>query len=368
MRNRDLTIVLLVLLVMLVLSLFLYDWRARGECTENYTSPGQNPLTTDPLPNKLDYTLMGFVRDIQMLVEENRARARMDRTISRALIANMRVPFNRFVEGKDDSVRQVVSGESLTFLKQLPISLIIDSIESAPGPGLGSVGQVSNVKQGSRSSASSTFYHITGHLIAADRGSSTPLRMADNRVIAIDLYLAVLMNYILYASVNGYRNESPILGMARGREHAMYYPANMFNSNILDEDEFGGFALLTPDRAAIRRFCRERRDQLYEYSTCDFGDHTDNEIDEVNCVARGGTIRRSRIPSIGAIWDNNLEPVTRVSNDQVEMDTLYKGEYDICANLSEEELADEIEFDNYSDTEFNQVFNEQRAYNRVVSF
>lgn len=306
---------------------------------------------------------MGFVRDIQMLVEENRARARMDKTISRALIANMRVPFNRFVEGKDDSVRQMVNGESLTFLKQLPISLIIDSIESTPGPGLGSVGRVTS----STSSASSMFYHITGHLIAADRGSSTPLRMADNRVIAIDLYLAVLMNYILYASVNGYRNESPILAMARGREHAMYYPANMFNSNILNEDEFGGFALLTPDRAAIRRFCRERRDQLYEYSTCDFGDHTDNEIDEVNCVARGGTIRRSRIPSIGAIWDNNLEPVTRVSNDQVEMDTLYKGEYDICANLSEEELADEFN-DGYSDTEFNQVFNEQRAYNRVVSF
>lgn len=367
MRNRDLTIVLLVLLVLIVLSLLLC---ARRECTENYTSPGQNPLTTDPLPNKLDYTLMGFVRDIQMLVEENRARARMDRTISHALIANMRVPFNRFVEGKDDSVRQVVSGESLTFLKQLPISLIIDRIESATGPGLGSVGRIGNVKQGkqgSRNSTSSTFYHITGHLIAADRGSSTPLRMADNRVIAIDLYLAVLMNYILYASVNGYRNESPVLAMAReGREHAMYYPANMFNSNILNEDEFGGFALLTPDRAAIRRFCRERRDQLYEYSTCDFGDHTDNEIDEVNCVARGGTIRRSHIPSIGAIWDNNLEPVTRVSNDQVEMNTLYTGEYDICANLSEEELDDG--FDDYADTEFNQVFNEQRAYNRVVSF
>lgn len=361
MRNRDLTIVLLVLLVLIVLSLLLC---ARRECTENYTSPGQNPLTTDPLPNKLDYTLMGFVRDIQMLVEENRARARMDRTISRALIANMRVPFNRFVDGDDNSVRQGLteSTRSLTFLKQLPISLIIDRIESATGPGLGLVGRTA-----SRTSPNFMFYHIKGHLIAADRGSSSPLRMADNRVIEIDLYLAVLMNYILYASVNGYRNESPVLAMARkGREHAMYYPANMFNSNILDEDEFGGFALLTPDRAAIRRFCRERRDQLYEYSTCDFGDHTDNEIDEVNCVARGGTIRRSRIPSIGAIWDNNLEPVTRVSNDQVEMNTLYTGEYDICANLSEEELDDG--FDDYANTEFNQVFNEQRAYNRVVSF
>ena len=60
---------------------------------------------------------------------------------------------------------------------------------------------------------------------------------------------------ILYISVNGYIIEKEILRYSNADSKNYYYPAQLFNSNLDNPDEFGGYALITPDKESLKKFC-----------------------------------------------------------------------------------------------------------------
>ena len=77
--------------------------------------------------------------------------------------------------------------------------------------------------------------------------------------------------------------------------------------------------------------------------------------DEINEL--GGKIVRIHTPKFGLLFDN-LDAITEDVNGNIEINDMYIGESDMCADLSidEEESSD-----------INRLFNQERKYAKVVS-
>lgn len=183
----------------------------------------------------------------------------------------------------------------------------------------------------------------------------------------VDVYAVIHKdNTVILSSVNGYRIESDIVRYSDPSSDNNWYSAQMFRSNLDDSSQFGGYQLLTPDKETLKKFCKQRRDELNEYSYCKItkvnNDGTksvshDQTVDEVKCVAKGGEIVRIHTPKFGLLFDN-LDAITEDINGNIEINDMYIGESDMCADLSldEEESSD-----------INTLFDQERKYAKVVS-
>lgn len=183
----------------------------------------------------------------------------------------------------------------------------------------------------------------------------------------VDVYAVIHKdNTVILSSVNGYKVEPDIVRYSDPSAENNWYSTQMFRSNLDDSTQFGGYQLLTPDKDTLKKFCKQRRDELNEYSYCEItkvnsdGSKSishDQTVDEVNCIAKGGKIVRIHTPKFGLLFDN-LDAITEDINGNIEINDMYIGESDMCADLSidEEESSD-----------INTLFNQERKYAKVVS-
>lgn len=208
------------------------------------------------------------------------------------------------------------------------------------------------------------FIKIRCKIIDRDVQSSNYLKQASIKSIPIDLYIAEINGDILYISVNGYIIEKEILRYSTPKSKNYYYPAQLFNSNLDNPNEFGGYALITPDKESLKKFCEQRRKELNNYSYCKLNkvkENGDNEIvydqivDEIKCIENGGEIVRINTPKFGLLFDNT-DSIAEDINGNIEINDIYLSESDPCADLSK--------FDN----EFNNLFEHERKYNKIKSF
>lgn len=208
------------------------------------------------------------------------------------------------------------------------------------------------------------FIKIRCKIIDRDVQSSNYLKQASIKAIPIDLYIAEINGNILYISVNGYIIEKEILRYSTPKSKNYYYPAQLFNSNLDNPNEFGGYALITPDKESLKKFCEQRRKELNNYSYCKLNkvkENGDNEIvydqivDEIKCIENGGEIVRINTPKFGLLFDNT-DSIAEDINGNIEINDIYLSESDPCADLSK--------FDN----EFNNLFEHERKYNKIKSF
>ncbi|MBR2022465.1 MAG: hypothetical protein IJ997_02105 [Mycoplasmataceae bacterium] len=208
------------------------------------------------------------------------------------------------------------------------------------------------------------FIKIRCKIIDRDVQSSNYLKQASIKAIPIDLYIAEINGDILYISVNGYIIEKEILRYSTPKSNNYYYPAQLFNSNLDNPNEFGGYALITPDKESLKKFCEQRRKELNNYSYCKLnkvkenGDYEivyDQIVDEIKCIENGGEIVRINTPKFGLLFDNT-DSIAEDINGNIEINDIYLSESDPCADLSK--------FDN----EFNNLFEHERKYNKIKSF
>lgn len=210
------------------------------------------------------------------------------------------------------------------------------------------------------------FIKMNFAVINKDLQTSNELRQGNITKIPITVYVSIENgSKVLYTSVNGYRNEKDIQKWSNPSA-TNYYPANMFNSNLDDSKMFGGYALLTPDTETLKKFCKQRRDELNNYSYCkllkvdEYGNKKytyDQTVDEIQCVANGGQIVRTNTPKFGLLFDN-FDAITEKINGDVEINDMYISESDPCADLS-------IDTTVYDD--FNKMFENERKHNKVVT-
>lgn len=208
------------------------------------------------------------------------------------------------------------------------------------------------------------FVKFACNIIKRNLQSSNYLEQADIKKIPVNVFVAINTSAeVLYVSVNGFHIEPDIYRYNSPSSKNYYYAAQLLNSNIDDPSQFGGYALLTPDKNALRKYCAQRRQELNRYSYCklnqvnDDGTPTvtyDQSIDEVNCVGKGGEIIRINTPKFGLLF-NDLDAITEHVNGAIEINDMYLGESDICADLSEKP------------SEFNQLFDQERKYNKIIS-
>ena len=209
------------------------------------------------------------------------------------------------------------------------------------------------------------FTKINCTLINRDLQTSNYLEQGNITKVPVTIYLAITNSgEVIYTSVNGFNIEEDILRYADPGSSNYYYSAQMFNSNLDNPAEFGGYSLLTPDDDTLRKYCEQRRKELNKYSYCKLNkinvDGTkyvsyDQTVDEINCVAKGGEIVRIDTPKFGLLFDN-LDSITQHVNGQTEINNMYIGESDICSDLSEQ-----------SKNDFNTLFDKERKYNKVVT-
>lgn len=183
----------------------------------------------------------------------------------------------------------------------------------------------------------------------------------------VDVYAVIHKdNTVILSSVNGYKIESDIVRYSDPSAENNWYSAQMFRSNLDDSTQFGGYQLLTPDKETLKKFCKQRRNELNEYSYCKItkvnNDGTksvshDQTVDEVKCVAKGGEIVRIHTPKFGLLFDN-LDAITEDINGNIEINDMYIGESDICADLS---------LDDEESSDINTLFDQERKYAKVVS-
>ena len=83
----------------------------------------------------------------------------------------------------------------------------------------------------------------------------------------------------------------------------------------------------------------------------------DQTVDEMKCVAKGGEIVRIHTPSFGLLYDN-LDAITEDVNGNIEINDMYIGESDICADLS---------LDDEDTSDINTLFDNERKYAKIVS-
>lgn len=207
---------------------------------------------------------------------------------------------------------------------------------------------------------------MSNNLEEAEITSQRDLRGAITKY-PVDVYAVIHKdNTVILSSVNGYKIESDIVRYSDPSAENNWYSAQMFRSNLDDSTQFGGYQLLTPDKETIKKFCKQRRDELNEYSYCKItkvnSDGTksvshDQTVDEVKCVAKGGEIVRMRTPSFGLLYDN-IDSITEDVNGNIEINDMYIGESDICADLS---------LDDEETSDFNTLFNQERKYAKIVS-
>lgn len=212
-----------------------------------------------------------------------------------------------------------------------------------------------------------TFVHIHCIIINKDLQTSNYLEQGNITKLPVDLYAAIHKNNdVIFTSVNGYKIESDIPRYANPDSKNYYYPAQLLNSNIDDTSQFGGYSLLTPDSETLKKFCEQRRKEINEYSYCKLnklnndGTKTisyDQTVDEINCVAKGGEIIRTKTPKFGLLFDN-LDSITENINGNIEINDMYIGESDICADLTR---------DHEIDNQLNRTFNAERKHNKIVT-
>lgn len=211
------------------------------------------------------------------------------------------------------------------------------------------------------------FTKINCTIINRDLQTSNYLEQGNITKIPVTIYVAITnKGDVIHTSVNGFNIEPDILRYADPGSKNYYYSAQMFNSNLDDPSLFGGYALITPDREALKKFCNERRKEINKYSYCKLNkvnfdgtrqDVYDQTVDEINCVAKGGEIVRINSPKFGLLFDN-MDAITENINGDIEIQDMYLGEHDICADLSNEQ----------SENDFNTLFDKERKHNKVVSF
>lgn len=207
---------------------------------------------------------------------------------------------------------------------------------------------------------------MSNNLETAEIPSQRDLRGLINKY-PVDVYAVIHKdNTVILSSVNGYKVESDIVRYSDPSAENNWYSAQMFRSNLDDSSQFGGYQLLTPDKDTLKKFCKQRRDELNEYSYCEItkvnndGSKNishDQTVDEVKCIAKGGKIVRIHTPKFGLLFDN-LDAITEDINGNIEINDMYIGESDMCADLSldEEESSD-----------INTLFNQERKYAKIVS-
>lgn len=254
-----------------------------------------------------EYTLIGFIRDVRAMEEGDR----IDKV-------NTVGPFNRWI---DERLKNP------TFLKGYTNAIAnrIASISSFFVEGV-----YSTILYGY------TYTHIHGHLFVFDHIGYVG---DDNQRITIDVFVVSKDNKIIYTSVNGFHVDKPMpLPPSGDIGSTDYYPASMYTTST-NPNYFGGVMSITPDPETIRKFCKQRRKDMYTFSYCKINDKTYN-IDEVQCVSRGGTIKRVSNQPSGLLNDmQNQEAIATVMNGREELRSLYGAENDVCANLSLEEEA-----------------------------
>lgn len=208
------------------------------------------------------------------------------------------------------------------------------------------------------------FVRIKCKIIDRDVQSSNYLKQVSIKTIPVDLYMAIIDDEILYISVNGYIIEQEILRYSTPKSKNYYYPAQLFNSNLDNPNEFGGYALITPDKESLKKFCEERRKELNSYSYCKLNKVKENGeyetvydqiVDEIKCIENGGEIVRINTPKFGLLFDNS-DSIAEDINGNIEINDIYLSESDPCADLSK------------YDNEFNNLFERERKYNKIKSF
>ena len=210
-----------------------------------------------------------------------------------------------------------------------------------------------------------TFIHLHCVVINKDLQTSNYLEQGNITKIPVDVYAIIHNNNnVIFTSVNGFKIESDIPRYVSPDSKNYYYPAQLLNSNIDDTTQFGGYSLLTPDRETLKKFCEQRRNEINQYSYCKLNKVNydgsksityDQTVDEVNCVAKGGEIVRINTPKFGLLY-NNLDSITENINGNIEINDMYIGESDICADLSK---------DQETDNQLNKTFNQERIYNKI---
>lgn len=208
------------------------------------------------------------------------------------------------------------------------------------------------------------FIKFVCNIINRNLQTSNYLEQGDITKLPVNVFVAInTSGEVLYVSVNGFHIEQDIYRYNDPSSKNYYYSAQMLNSNIDDPSQFGGYTLLTPDKNNLRKYCEQRRNELNNYSYCKLnkvnedGTQTityDQTVDEINCVGKGGEIIRINTPKFGLLFDN-LDAITENVNGAIEINDMYLGESDICADLSEES------------SEFNQLFDQERKYNKIIS-
>ena len=207
------------------------------------------------------------------------------------------------------------------------------------------------------------FLQIKCKIIDRNIQSSNYLNQASIKSIPVDLYIAMINDDILYISVNGYIIEKEILRYSNADSKNYYYPTQLFNSNLDNPDEFGGYALITPDKDSLKKFCEQRRKELNSYSYCKLNKVKENGeyetvydqlVDEIKCIENGGEIVRINTPKFGLLFDN-IDSITEDINGNIEINDIYLSESDPCADLSK------------YDNKFNNLFEQERKYNKIKS-
>lgn len=208
------------------------------------------------------------------------------------------------------------------------------------------------------------FLKIDCKIIDRNLQTSNYLEQGEIKFTPIILYLAMYKDILLYSSVNGYRNEKDILRYSDPKSNNYYYSAQMFNSNLDKPNEFGGYALLTPDLDALKKFCENRRKEINNFSYCKLNKVKkdgsvepvfDQNIDEIKCIEQEGEIYRTNTPQFNLLFDNpNL--IAEDINGNIEINDIYLPESDPCADLSK------------FDSNFNNIFEQQRQFNKINSF
>lgn len=207
------------------------------------------------------------------------------------------------------------------------------------------------------------FLQIKCKIIDRNIQSSNYLNQASIKSIPVDLYIAMINDDILYISVNGYIIEKEILRYSNADSKNYYYPTQLFNSNLDNPDEFGGYALITPDKESLKKFCEQRRKELNSYSYCKLNKVKENGeyetvydqlVDEIKCIENGGEIVRINTPKFGLLFDN-IDSITEDINGNIEINDIYLSESDPCADLSK------------YDNEINNLFEQERKYNKIKS-
>lgn len=302
MNTQPILCCLCIICLIIVCQLLLLDHRE--EPFTPYVPRGSKTIAaTTAFP---EYTLIGFVRDVRAM--ESGSRVDKVNTVG---------PFNRWI---DERLQHPTFSKGYTNAIANRVAAISSFFVE---------GVYATVLHGY------TYTHIHGHLFVFDHIGYT----GTNQRIAVDVFVVSKDATILHTSVNGFHVDNPMpLPPSGDIGDTDYYPASMYTTST-NPNYFGGVMSITPDPETIRKFCKQRRKNMYTFSYCEINDKTYN-IDEVQCVSRGGTIRRVSNQPSGLLNDmQNQEAIATVVNGSEELRSLYGAENDICANLSLEEEA-----------------------------